>query len=196
MLYMIDGSQAEDDGSAWEYTPSGAGFFRIQVRSLSLTLLLDGIRVVSVGTDIVVDEAVARELEQVVPGIDRVTRRVIVRGPQPSLLPQPDMVQIGALATVRLAQASISRSEDNELVGLKTPFVLSTDGRVPDPSIYKIAENQLTLVSLRVRDFLAAREPRLCFKAVRFEDEAAPAEIPMKTFQMPSAEERKKIKGR
>jgi hypothetical protein len=196
MLYMIDGAQAEDDGSAWEYRRSGTGLSRVQVRPLSLTVLQDGLRALSVGTDIVVDAAVARELEQIVPGLDGVERPVTVRGPQPSLLPQPDMVQLGSLATVRLAPPSIERGEDGQVVALKAPFVLSTDGRVPDPTIYKIEENQLTLVSQQVKDLLVAREPRLSFRAVRFEDEAAPEEPPREPFWMPSAEELKKIKGR
>ena len=30
MLYTIDGAQAEDDGSAWKYRPSGSGFSRFR----------------------------------------------------------------------------------------------------------------------------------------------------------------------
>lgn len=196
MLYMIDGAQAEDDGSAWEYRPNGTGFARVQVRPLSLTLLHNGLRALSVGTDIVVDAEVARELEQLVPGLASVARPVTVRGPQPSLLPQRDMVQLGFLATVRLAPESVERTADGQVVALKAPFVLVTDGRVSDPTIYKIEENQLTLVSRQVKDLLAVREPRLHFKAVRFEDETAPVESPRETFRLPTAEELTVMKKR
>ncbi len=195
MLYEVDGPLAEDDGSAWEFQPIGSRFTRVQVRPLSIALLRDGVRALSIGGDVVVDSALARELEHLVPGLSNVARQVIVLGPQPALQPLPDMVQLGALATVRLAPVCIERDPDGHIVRLVQPFVLDAASRAPDLSVCKIAENQLTLVSQAVRDLLLARQSGLSFNAVRFEDEAVPAEVPRAPFRMPSAEELRKLKG-
>lgn len=196
MFYMIDGGQAEDDGSAWEYKAIGTGYSRVQVRELSLTLLRDGLRALSAGTDVIVDADLAGEVENLVPGLRRLWRRVHIRGPQPEMAPHPDMIQLVPVATVRLAGASIERDRDGRVLSLKTPFVLDAGSRVPEPCICKIEDNQLTIVSQTVKDLLLLCEPRLSLKPIRYDDEAPPVDVPAVPFRMPSAEELMKGKRR
>jgi len=192
MLYMIEGAQAEDDGSGWEYRPDGARYSRVQVSDLSIELLEQDFRALSVGTELIVDPTLAREIELLVPALRGLHRRVVVAGPQPLRPRKADMVQICPTARVRLANASIDRVGSGNMVKLKKPFVLDVESQVAEPTICRIEQNQLTIFSLAIKDLLASAEPRLAFRPLRYENEPEPEAKPTKAFRMPSSEELKR----
>jgi hypothetical protein len=192
MLYMIEGAQAEDEGSCWEDQRDGSRYSRVQVRDISLGLLQDDLRALSVGTELIVDSALAQEIETLVPALRGLDRRAVVVGPQPLSVRKADMVQICPTAKVRLAKVSIERDEAGKAVKLKTPFVLDVQSQVAEPTICRIEENQLTVFSAAIKDLIAGAEPRLAFRTVRYENEPEPAVKPVKAFRMPSLEELKR----
>ena len=124
----------------------------------------------------VVDEALAQELERIAPGTIGETRVANVRGPQPELEPRPSMLQLLGKGVVHLAQESIVENADGKL-SLRQPYVLEV-GEPGEASVCKIAENGLTIFSRQVRDLLAMHAPHLAFKPVRFRNEEPPSDEP------------------
>jgi hypothetical protein len=177
MFFTLDGAGAKDDGSAWTWEQqTEGGYTRSQTGPLRITLLEDGLRVIGVGADVVVDEVLAAQVAKIVPGSRFARRPVHVIGPQPDLQPRAPMVQLLGMAKVRLASSCIEREAHGKIVRLKRPFILAANSRVAQPSICKIEENAVTVFSEEIKKLFEESESRAHFKAVPFEDEPMPEE--------------------
>lgn len=163
-------SGAEDDGSAWKFTddaPSG----RLQVSNLRVVLLRDGVRAFQVGSEVLVDDGVRREIGSVDPIIQLSCRRATVFGPQPTMDPRPEMWQLVPLEDLPLAERSLERDGSGDVTGFVRPFVLQGAPRSDLPRVCRIQDNDVVVVSADLKALLERLEPSLQFEPVPFEAE-------------------------
>jgi len=189
MYFIVENADAEDDGTAWKFDPSGLGWQQVGARTVAL--LRDELRVVGADSEILVDDRIAEEIGQLWPECALAQRPANIIGPQPALERRSPMVQLLGVQTAHLAKHLVEPEGGGRVIPLRDPLamgvysrsLLDANYRVTAP-ICKIAENRFTIVSEPIRKLLLERAPKLEFGAVPFEDEPFPdasAKVPFES---------------